>query len=255
MWHFPLTSVRRILCLGAHSDDIEIGAGGTLLQLVGQIPELEIYWVVFSAPGPRAEEAKKSAEDFLGIARKRVKVGSFRESYLPSEWPSIKDWFKEIKAAFNPDVVFTHYRDDRHQDHRVFSVPTNPAATAVGATQVNVRWTASTDNVGVMGYRVERSQGAGSTSYTQVATPTGASFSNTGLTGSTVYNYRLRAADAAGNLSGYSSVVTVTTGSSSLSGSPSPTGSPTQTGGLVVSWGLNEGYDSGHVAQQHSRGR
>jgi LmbE family N-acetylglucosaminyl deacetylase len=122
MWQFPLNSVRRILCLGAHSDDIEIGAGGTLLQLVEQIPELEIYWVVFSAPGPRAEEAKHSAEDFMsGIAHKQIRIGSFRGSYFPSEWPSIKDWFEEIKATFNPDVVFTHYHDDRHQDHRVLS--------------------------------------------------------------------------------------------------------------------------------------
>jgi LmbE family N-acetylglucosaminyl deacetylase len=122
MWQFPLTSVRRILCLGAHSDDIEIGAGGTLLQLSEQVSELEICWVVFSAPGPRAEEAKQSAEDFLGSAtRKQVKIGSFRESYFPSEWPAIKEWFEEIKAKFDPDVVFTHYRDDRHQDHRVLS--------------------------------------------------------------------------------------------------------------------------------------
>ena len=122
MWQFPLTSVRRILCLGAHSDDIEIGAGGTLLWLSSQIPELEIHWVVFSAPGPRADEAKRSADDFLtGVARKEVKIGSFRESYFPSEWVAIKQWFEEIKTNFEPDLVLTHYRDDRHQDHRVLS--------------------------------------------------------------------------------------------------------------------------------------
>jgi LmbE family N-acetylglucosaminyl deacetylase len=122
MWQIPLGSVRRILCLGAHSDDIEIGLGGTLLKLVGQLPDLEIRWVVFSAPGPRAEEARRSAEDFLaGVARQDVRIGSFRESYFPSEWVSIKDWFEEVKAKFDPDVVFTHYRDDRHQDHRVLS--------------------------------------------------------------------------------------------------------------------------------------
>jgi LmbE family N-acetylglucosaminyl deacetylase len=122
MWHLSISSARRILCLGAHSDDIEIGVGGTLLKLLAQVPESEICWVVFSAPGPRAEEAKQSAEDFLGgIAQKQVKIGSFRESYFPSEWPSIKEWFEEIKANFNPDVVFTHHRDDRHQDHRVLS--------------------------------------------------------------------------------------------------------------------------------------
>jgi LmbE family N-acetylglucosaminyl deacetylase len=122
MWHAPLDSVRRVLCLGAHSDDIEIGAGATLLQLTGQIPDLEIHWVVFSAPGPRAEEARRSADEFLsGVARKKVKIGSFRESYFPSEWPSIKDWFEEIRKEFEPEVVFTHYRDDRHQDHRILS--------------------------------------------------------------------------------------------------------------------------------------
>jgi LmbE family N-acetylglucosaminyl deacetylase len=122
MWQVPLGSVCRVLCLGAHSDDIEIGAGGTLLKLAGQVPDLEIRWVVFSAPGPRAEEARRSAEEFLtSVARKQVRIGSFRESYFPSEWPTIKEWFEEIKANFDPDIVFTHYRDDRHQDHRVLS--------------------------------------------------------------------------------------------------------------------------------------
>jgi LmbE family N-acetylglucosaminyl deacetylase len=117
-----LRTVSRVLCLGAHSDDVEIGVGGTLLKLIEQADDLEIWWVVFSAPGLRAEEARSSADDFLsGIKRKHVKVGSFRESYFPSEWPSIKEWFEEIKATFVPDVVFTHYRDDRHQDHRVLS--------------------------------------------------------------------------------------------------------------------------------------
>jgi LmbE family N-acetylglucosaminyl deacetylase len=122
MWQIPFGSVRRVLCLGAHSDDIEIGAGGTLLKLAELIPDLEIRWVVFSAPGARAEEARQSADEFLaGVARKQVNVGSFRESYFPSEWVAIKDWFEEVKAKFDPDVVFTHYRDDRHQDHRVLS--------------------------------------------------------------------------------------------------------------------------------------
>ena len=122
MWHIPFGSVRRVLCLGAHSDDIEIGAGGTLLKLVAQVPELEIQWVVFSAPGPRAEEARRSADEFLArVARKQVIIGSFRESYFPSEWVAIKDWFEEVKAKFDPDLVFTHYRDDRHQDHRILS--------------------------------------------------------------------------------------------------------------------------------------
>jgi LmbE family N-acetylglucosaminyl deacetylase len=122
MLQISFGSVRRILCLGAHSDDIEIGAGGTLLKLMAEIPDLEIYWVVFSAPGQRAEEARNSAQSYLtGIACPQIRIGSFRESFFPSEWPSIKEWFEEIKASFNPDLVLTHYRDDRHQDHRVLS--------------------------------------------------------------------------------------------------------------------------------------
>jgi LmbE family N-acetylglucosaminyl deacetylase len=122
MRHFNLGGVRRVLCLGAHSDDIEIGVGGTLLKLVGQSSDLEIWWVVFSASGLRGEEASRSADEFLsGVKCKHVKIGTFRESYFPSEWPAIKDWFEEIKASFDPEVIFTHYRDDRHQDHRVLS--------------------------------------------------------------------------------------------------------------------------------------
>ena len=122
MWQVPLGSVRRILCLGAHSDDIEIGLGGTLLKLIEQRSDLEVWWIVFSAPGYRAAEAQASANDFLSEVKNReIRIGSFRESYFPSEWPAIKDWFEEIKAKFSPDIVFTHYRDDRHQDHRVLS--------------------------------------------------------------------------------------------------------------------------------------
>ena len=122
MKQISLEAVSRVLCLGAHSDDIEIGAGGTLLKLAEKTDDLEICWVVFSAPGVRADEARLSADDFLsGIARKQIKIGSFRESYFPSEWPSIKEWLEEIKVNFVPDIVFTHYRDDRHQDHRVLS--------------------------------------------------------------------------------------------------------------------------------------
>jgi LmbE family N-acetylglucosaminyl deacetylase len=122
MWKVSLSSARRILCLGAHSDDIEIGVGGTLLGLAERPSDLEVWWIVFSAPGSRAEEAQQSANEFLsGVKNSQVRIGSFRESYFPSEWPSIKDWFEEIKSKFDPEIVFTHYRNDRHQDHRVLS--------------------------------------------------------------------------------------------------------------------------------------
>jgi LmbE family N-acetylglucosaminyl deacetylase len=122
MWQINLGSVRRVLVLGAHSDDNEIGAGGTLLKLVAQRSDLEVWWVVFSAPGPRAEEARTSAQAFLsGASHHEIRIGSFRESYFPSDWPAIKEYFEEIKTKIDPDVVFTHYRHDRHQDHRVLS--------------------------------------------------------------------------------------------------------------------------------------
>jgi LmbE family N-acetylglucosaminyl deacetylase len=108
--------------LGAHADDIEIGAGGALLELVEKRPDLQVWWVVFSAPGERSAEARASANDFLSaVPSREIKVGSFSESYFPNEWPFIKDWFEEIKTQFDPELIFTHQRNDRHQDHRVLS--------------------------------------------------------------------------------------------------------------------------------------
>ncbi len=96
------------------------------------------------------------------------------------------------------------------------TVPTGLSATAVSSSQINLAWTASTDNIGVTGYRLERCQGTGCTSFAQIATPTGTTYSNTGLSASTVYVYRVRAVDAAGNLSGYGSTASATTQSSSM---------------------------------------
>jgi LmbE family N-acetylglucosaminyl deacetylase len=122
MLPLSLGSLRRVLCLGAHSDDIELGAGGTLLKLTRETRDLEVWWIVFSAPGRRTGEANRSAADFLkGVSNRQVKIGSFRESYFPGEWSAIKDWLEEIKTRFDPDIVFTHYRGDRHQDHRIVS--------------------------------------------------------------------------------------------------------------------------------------
>ena len=96
-------------------------------------------------------------------------------------------------------------------DTQAPSIPTNLSASAVSSSQINLSWTASTDNVGVTGYRVERCQGAGCSTFAQVGTPATNSYSDAGLTASTAYSYRVRAADAAGNLSGYSSIVNATT--------------------------------------------
>jgi LmbE family N-acetylglucosaminyl deacetylase len=112
--------LRRILCLGAHSDDIEIGCGGTLLKLIRTNRNLEISWVVFSAEGEREQEARRSASLFLkGAKKQNVLVRSFRNGYFPYVGSAIKDFFEELKAACQPDLIFTHFRRDLHQDHRV----------------------------------------------------------------------------------------------------------------------------------------
>jgi len=122
MVNFNPKGIRRVLCLGAHSDDIEIGCGGTILNLVNANPTTEFYWVVFSGDSARRIEARNSAKAFLQGGRvKQVRTERFRESYFPSQWAAIKDRFELIRGVFDPDLVLTHYRDDRHQDHRVLS--------------------------------------------------------------------------------------------------------------------------------------
>ena len=114
--------IRRVLCLGAHSDDIEIGCGGTILRLLAQRNNIEVAWVVFSSGGERKDEALKSAKKFLRCAKQRkVLVKNFQESFFPYKGQAIKAFFEELKEQFVPDVIFTHYRHDLHQDHRVIS--------------------------------------------------------------------------------------------------------------------------------------
>jgi LmbE family N-acetylglucosaminyl deacetylase len=112
----------RILCLGAHSDDIEIGCGGSLLELLDRGSLIEVEWVIFSADGKRASEAKRSARSFLSHARKsQVTIQRFRDGYFPYQGAAIKNVFEQLKTRVTPDLVFTHYRHDRHQDHRLIS--------------------------------------------------------------------------------------------------------------------------------------
>ena len=112
----------RLLCVGAHSDDIEIGCGGFILQLLRQHRVVDVDWVVFSANGRREDEARRSAGLFLRGARKRrVMLHHFRDGFFPYDGAAIKDAFEKLKFGDVPDLVLTHYRDDRHQDHRVLS--------------------------------------------------------------------------------------------------------------------------------------
>lgn len=120
--NLPAGAPLRILCLGAHSDDIEIGCGGTLLSLVRRQPAVSIRWVVFSASGERATEARRSAAQFLsGAGAADVHVKEYRDGYFPASGAQIKDDFELLKREFQPDMIFTHYRHDLHQDHRVVS--------------------------------------------------------------------------------------------------------------------------------------
>jgi LmbE family N-acetylglucosaminyl deacetylase len=122
MLNLSLEKAKRLLLLGAHSDDIEIGCGGTILSLTKSNPELEIGWVVFSADGNRGREARASAQLFLRDAGlSKVVLKRFRTSFFPTQEESIKKYFETLKRSFKPDIVFTHYREDRHQDHRLVS--------------------------------------------------------------------------------------------------------------------------------------
>ena len=112
----------KVLCLGAHCDDIEIGCGGSLLKLFRDYSDCICHWIVFTATTDRAQEARSSADYFLeNCSSREVSVLDFPDTLLPQYVQDIKIYFEGIKSEFEPDIIFTHYRDDRHQDHRVIS--------------------------------------------------------------------------------------------------------------------------------------
>jgi len=112
----------RVLCLGAHADDLEIGCGGTILKLTGAGQPVVVTWVVFSGEGQRGQEARDSAEVFLESAKAReVIVHSFRDGFFPSQSAEIKESFESLKRRGPVDLILTHFRADLHQDHRLIS--------------------------------------------------------------------------------------------------------------------------------------
>jgi LmbE family N-acetylglucosaminyl deacetylase len=114
----PLT----VLCLGAHSDDIEIGCGGTILRLIDQYPKCTFHWVVFSAIGVRRSEAQQAAEWFAGPQRlQQILLKEFQDGFMPFNGSEIKTTFEELKQSVVPDLILTHHRRDAHQDHRLLS--------------------------------------------------------------------------------------------------------------------------------------
>jgi LmbE family N-acetylglucosaminyl deacetylase len=111
----------KILCLGSHSDDIEIGCGGTILRLLSRDANLEVVWTVFSSTEKREQEARDSADLFLTQAkRKEIIIEHFRDGFFPFDGSQIKEFFEGLKRI-SPDVIFTHARKDAHQDHRLIS--------------------------------------------------------------------------------------------------------------------------------------
>ncbi len=112
---------RSVLCLGAHCDDIEIGCGGTLLEMARD-PDTTFAWVVFSSDAARAAELGRSFAAFTGgHERHRLFVKTHRDGFLPYDGAAVKEEFEQLKRQVSPDIVFTHYRGDRHQDHRLLA--------------------------------------------------------------------------------------------------------------------------------------
>jgi LmbE family N-acetylglucosaminyl deacetylase len=111
-----------ILCLGAHSDDIEIGCGGTILRLIHDYPGCRFHWWVFSALGARKEEARCGAEAFAGRGHlENLQLLDFADGFMPYHGERVKHTFEELKQAVSPDLIFTHRGNDAHQDHRLLS--------------------------------------------------------------------------------------------------------------------------------------
>jgi LmbE family N-acetylglucosaminyl deacetylase len=110
----------RILALGAHADDLEIGCGGTLLRLRQAYDDLRVHWVVIGCEeDERAREAERSAHALVGADAVQVTLGRYPDAFLPYRGEDVKRLFERLKEGVDPDVVVTHYRHDLHQDHRL----------------------------------------------------------------------------------------------------------------------------------------
>jgi LmbE family N-acetylglucosaminyl deacetylase len=112
------TEELQVLCLGCHPDDIEIGCGGTILRLAEQYPCSVFHWVIFSSTGVREQEARRAAPLFAGSKRlKEPLFKTFPDGFFPFVGAEVKAVFEELKSTVSPDLIFTHYRKDAHQDH------------------------------------------------------------------------------------------------------------------------------------------
>jgi LmbE family N-acetylglucosaminyl deacetylase len=112
----------KVLCLGAHCDDIEIGCGGTILRLQEENLDAVVQWTVFSGTSVRNAEFRASSISFLNdVNAQQSSIHAFPDGYFPHAWKEIKDCFEQMKSDIQPDLIFTHYRGDLHQDHRIIS--------------------------------------------------------------------------------------------------------------------------------------
>jgi len=118
---FQNSATPSVLCLGAHADDIEIGCGGTVLSLIQAFAIVRFYWVVFSATGCRRGEAEKAADLYTAGCDRTIVIKEFRDGFLPYTGGEVKEFFEEMKTQVAPDMIFTHWRGDAHQDHRLIS--------------------------------------------------------------------------------------------------------------------------------------
>lgn len=114
------SNVRRLLCVGAHSDDIEIGCGATVLRLLRELPNLKITWAVFCAAGKRGDEARAACETLTGRHDVNLRLLEFRDAHLPGDWMNVKAAVGALRDS-EPDLIFSHRLDDRHQDHRLLA--------------------------------------------------------------------------------------------------------------------------------------
>jgi LmbE family N-acetylglucosaminyl deacetylase len=115
------TSPVSILCLGAHADDIEIGCGGSVLLLKNALPQVRFHWVILSSSGCRRQEAERAAQLFTAGSETVIALKDYRDGFLPYDGREVKEFFEELKGQVNPDLIFTHWQGDAHQDHRLVS--------------------------------------------------------------------------------------------------------------------------------------
>lgn len=116
------SNLHSVLCIGAHPDDIEIGCGGTLLELMSRNPAARMDWIVFGCNRVREIEAISSFRRWFGNSPSRtIHTHFFSDTLFPSQQSEIKEQFRILSSSISPDVIFTHRREDMHQDHRLLA--------------------------------------------------------------------------------------------------------------------------------------